>query len=599
MDHRWRDLGLIGAVCWLTLFFNLGATRLWDRDEPRNAGCAWEMLQRGDWVVPVFNAELRGHKPVLLYWLMMSSYGVFGVSEFSARFWSAALACGTVLCTYGIGRRLFDASVGRWSAVMLASCLMFDMAGRAATPDSPLIFLCTLSLWVFVRAGFPAGASGPGEFTPLSRLAVAAMGAVMGAAVLAKGPVGFLLPMAVSGMFLLIVRRPVVAADADSARKNWRQRVARVLRVFTPRHFFRTAWSMRPLTALAVAAAVAVPWYVWVGLRTDGEFLRAFFFEHHFDRATQSMEGHRGPFLLFYVGAILVGFFPWSVFAVPMVLETIRGIRRGDAWSRGLIFAACWVSVYVVLFSCARTKLPSYVTPCYPGLALLTGVFLCRWMRGESRVSIAWLKAALAIAGLVGLGLLIGLPIAAQRFLPGEAALGVLGLIPLAGAAVGLWLLHLRQQSAQAAVAFAAMAVLFTAALFGGALPRVSRHQQSHELWAAMETQGRVPQIGSFGCLEPSWVFYVGRPIAELRLDQAEVFPRPWQPKPRPQAAEFFSSGPDRFIITTARQWDELQRNLPPSATVLAECPYLFEDERLLLIGRRAEVAAGDRGRRE
>ena len=91
---------------------DLGGPRLWDRDEPRNAACAREMLERGDWVVPTFNAELRVLKPVMKYWLMISAYKVFGVNEFAARFWSAVFALATVWATYFIGRRLFDASAG-------------------------------------------------------------------------------------------------------------------------------------------------------------------------------------------------------------------------------------------------------------------------------------------------------------------------------------------------------------------------------------------------------------------------------------------------------------------------------------------------------
>ena len=95
-----------------TIFFtNLGQASLWDRDEPRNAGCAAEMMARGDWVVPTFNDELRQQKPVLLYWLIMSAYGLFGQNEFAARFWSATLAIGTVTATYGIARRLISPRV--------------------------------------------------------------------------------------------------------------------------------------------------------------------------------------------------------------------------------------------------------------------------------------------------------------------------------------------------------------------------------------------------------------------------------------------------------------------------------------------------------
>ena len=140
----------------ITVFFtNLGVPRLWDRDEPRNAGCAAEMLARNDWVVPIFNSQLRPHKPALLYWLMMSAYSVFGVNEFSARFWSALLAVGTCLATYMIGRRLFDSTIGLVSAIALATSMMFVVAARAATPDSVLVFCSTVSLMFFALGTFP------------------------------------------------------------------------------------------------------------------------------------------------------------------------------------------------------------------------------------------------------------------------------------------------------------------------------------------------------------------------------------------------------------------------------------------------------------
>ena len=149
-----RHITLLLATCALTLFLNLGATRLWDRDEPRNAGCTREMLARGDWVVPVFNDELRTHKPVLLYWLMMGAYGAFGQNEWGARFWSAALGAGTVLMTYAIGRRLFNAGAAFWAGVVLASSLQFAMMGRAATPEMLFAFCVTAALLAYVYGAF-------------------------------------------------------------------------------------------------------------------------------------------------------------------------------------------------------------------------------------------------------------------------------------------------------------------------------------------------------------------------------------------------------------------------------------------------------------
>jgi 4-amino-4-deoxy-L-arabinose transferase-like glycosyltransferase len=605
--ESWRHQLLIVGVAAIVMFTNLGGPRLWDRDEPRNAGCALEMQQRGDWVVPVFNAELRAHKPVLLYWLIMSAYAVFGVNEFAARFWSALLAVGTAWATYHIGRRLFDPRVGLWAGVALATSLMFGVAGRAATPDATLIFLTTLALLIYVLAIRPEQSL----YFPNRWLPAAAMYAVMGLAVLAKGPVGFVLPTAVIGMFLLIVRLPELPGTTTQA--SWLERLLRSLRPFAPGHFLRTCWAMRPLTAIAVVGAVALPWYVWVGWRTDGAFLQEFFLEHNLGRAASSMEGHSGS-LLFYPGAILIGFFPWSVFAVPVLIGLGSGLRRRDAWSAGYVLAATWIGVYVGLFSVAQTKLPSYVTPCYPALALLTGCFLHRWSTGRSAAAAWWPRLALGTLALVGLGITFTIPLLAREFLPGEMSLGVLGLIPLAGGLAAL-LLTSRGRVPAAAAAVAATALLFTTTLFGLGVWRVDRHQQNHVLLAAIDQRGGAPQVGAFGCLEPTWVFYGGRPITELARTSsgadapAEVIlpgspAAPLVRKPQPDAAEFFGTGRERMIITTDQHWAELQQQLPPEATVLAECPLFLRSKRLLLVGlppaartARVEIRSDSAGR--
>lgn len=184
---------------------------------------AREMLQRNDWIVPTFNAELRTHKPVLLYWCMLIAYHVGGADEFTARLPSALAAIGTVLLTYAIGRRLFNPRVGFWAAIALSCSVSFAMVGRAATPDGVLIFSSTLALALFVFGTFAAeighgrchrqrstGTLATNYWLLVSGRPslIAIMYAAMGLAVLAKGPVGFLLPTAIIGMFLLIQRLP-------------------------------------------------------------------------------------------------------------------------------------------------------------------------------------------------------------------------------------------------------------------------------------------------------------------------------------------------------------------------------------------------------
>lgn len=602
MSSQWKYPLLVAVVATFVLFSNLGGPRLWDRDEPRNAGCAAEMLARSDWVVPTFNDELRTHKPVLLYWLMMSAYAVMGVSEFSARFWSAALGVGTCLLTYGIGSRMFRPQVGLWAGLALASGLMFDVAGRAATPDSVLIFCCTLATWIYVRGTFPAvgsqlqdsasseGLNCPVQIRVFPTWPVAmAMYAAMGLGVLAKGPIGLVIPTAVIGMYLLIQRLENPAQLASP----WLTRLVRILQPFAPLHFLRTCWAMRPVTAIFTVLIIALPWYWLVGVRTDGDWIRGFFLEHNLGRATQAMEGHGGS-VFFYPVAILIGFFPWSVFAIPTLLELLHRLRAGRHHSQGYIFAACWVGVYVGLFTIASTKLPSYVTPCYPALALLTGAYVERWSRSATQVSPHWLRTSLSIYALAGLALLIGIPIAATYLLPGEQWLGVLGLIPIVAAGYGLW--SLRSQPQRTAIAFAASAVLLTSGIFALGSSAVDQHQQSHVLLERIDQLSPQPTIYTYQCLEPSWVFYAGMPIRQLTTTESSVVQTKssfWKPNPKLAAEEFWHSESDRFLITTSRGLENLGP-LPPHVGVLEEVPYFLKEEKLLLLGPISATTRAD-----
>ncbi len=602
MVQSLQQAAVVACLAGLVMFSNLGGPLLWDRDEPRNAGCAREMQQRGDWVTPVFNGELRAHKPVLLYWLMMVAYATFGVGEFAARFWSATLAVGTALCTYSIGRRLFHPNAGLWAGIAVASSLLFGVAGRAATPDSVVIFLSTLSIAIYVHGTFkarraieaepvaPTQLRVAGIWFPSSHAVVVGMYAAMALGVLAKGPVGLVLPMSVIGMFLLIVRLPAASSTSTAGIQ-----LPVLLRAFAPGHFLRTCWAMRPCTALLVTLVVAAPWYIWVGMRTDGEFLRGFFMDHNFGRALQPMEGHDGG-ILFYPGAILVGFFPWSVLALPVLVDLVVRMRRGDSWRPGYLLAACWVGVYVMLFSLAKTKLPSYVTPCYPGLALITGSFAFHWTRKKAIGSAHWRRLALGVLALIGLALVIGLPIAAHRFVPGEEWLGAIGLIPLLGGLLAWFLMERGLQRAAVSV-FAGSAVLLTTLAFGMVAQRVSRQQQIPQLLAAIEEPGAPPiQLASFGLLEPTWVFYGDRPITELAASGAaewlggwvEVAGR-WKPKPPLGIRDIRAAEENWVIITTDEHHDRLRSLLPDDFQVLAHVPYFLKNQHVLLVGRSDE----------
>ncbi len=592
-------VALAAAAVFLTL---LGAPSLWDEDEPRNAACAREMLERGDYVVPTFNFELRTAKPVLLYWLQIASYRAFGVNEFAARLPSALLAILTSLLVEMIGRRLFGPRAGLLAGLALASCLMFGVSGRAATPDSTLVFCTTASLALFVvgvDARQPGIFRGEGQaqrivggectlgggwrdFLPLRWGWWAGMYAALGLAVLAKGPVGAILPVAGLGLFLLVAgrdgQRPV---EQQTAAVSGLSRVLRRLGN-DARLFLAVAWSMRPVPSLLAFALIAVPWYVWVGLRTDGAWLRTFFGAENLGRFRNPQEGHSGPFF-YYAPAVLVGFFPWSIFLPISVWQATRGLRHTNPQRPAALLMLCWIGVWIGAFSLAGTKLPSYALPAYPALAVLTGAFIDRWLSSPESVP-RWLMGTAWISlGLVGAALIVGLPFVAWKLSPGLEWLGAVGLVPLAMGGLAAYFFH-RSEMQKLIAAFSVGAVLFCVACLAVAAASVSDRLTSPYFSAvareaAGDSGGKV-RLGTWEHSESSLVYYARGPIQRLSgLAEAEAF---------------LASGPDAMLLTSSARYEELRGRLPSDVEVLARKARFFKPTEVVLLGRKGSGTNGD-----
>ena len=579
MERRFPAWIMVFGMASLMFFLGLGTPRLFDEDEPKNAECGREMFVRGDWLVPTFNEELRTDKPILVYWLMLTSYHVFGVSEFAARFWSAALGVGTCLLTFGIGRVLFSPRVGLWAGLVLSSTLMFTTIARASTPDSTLIFFTTLSLYLFVQLGSlgpeidsnrPAGDWR--SILPTSALSFLAIYAAMAMAVLAKGPVGVLLPSVVIGFFLYAT---AVSELSKGSRVEPATRLGRwadhLKRWFQPAPLFRIAIAMRPHWIVLALAAIALPWYIAVSLETEGAWLQGFWGQHNVGRFLKPMEGHRGP-VVYYPIAILIGFFPWSVFCLPVLKGVMHRLRGGSAESRGLLFLVSWFSVYLVFFTCARTKLPNYVLPCYPAVALLTAWWFERAGREglfeNIRRDFAWAAWSLSAVGVV---LAAGLGIAGSMLLEGETVLAAVGLVPIFAGLFVQWTLK-RRRLEFARIAFAAGASLFILTVFLWAAPRISRHQDGAYL--AEQIQNRPEPAGpvaTYNYFAPGLVFYAERPIDRCR-GPAEI-----------SEALAASGG---LLITRADRLEELAPALPPGTEIIARRRRFLRRHDIIVLSR-------------
>lgn len=590
----WRDALLVAVVAGTVFFFQLGGTRLWDRDEPRNAGCAAEMLAAGDWIVPRFNDQLRFHKPVLTYWLMMSAYQVFGVSEFAARFWSAALGVGTCLLTWRIGSLLLGRRAGLLAGLILPGSTLFVLASRAATPDAPLIFCWTAAIWVYVESlkprwieGAAGTCSGNRGWFPRRLPVVAAFYGFIALGALAKGLAGVVPPMAIIGLFLML--------RINDGRRWWL--------VFHPGVFLSALISMRPLAGLVVVLAIAGPWYGLVAAATEGEFPRLFFLREHLGRATQTFEGHSGGWW-FYPLALLAGMFPWSVFAVPVALES--GWHRTKVNRPGVTLLVCWIAVTLGLFSLASTKLPSYITPCLPAAAILTGHAVGLWGQGRNSIGAQWYRVGEWALLACGIGLVIGFAVIARKLGASPAVLVVPGAALVVGSALTIFAGRLGVRGKMAWSGFTspglvvATAVLFQLGLFGLSAREVDRTRMTSGITDAIRKANPDAAIAAYRCLESSWVFYGQRPIHELALP-GEPAPNgvrtaDWQPLPR-LAPEALSNEPREWLVVVpAGHLEELQGRLGGPSEVLAQTPDFLRERELVLLRcspASVETAAG------
>jgi len=444
-------------ICAVNFAFMLGGHSLWDVDEPNNAVCAREMLAAGNWWVPVFNGSLRFDKPILLYWLMMPLFHIFGVHEWTARLPSAMAISSLVLVVFYFGRRIADTRTGLMAALLLAGSLHMVVIARAATPD-PLLILCVgFSLFAFLCFYL--------EGMDNQRLLMAAY-AVLGLGVLAKGPVAILLPALVLLAFLLLMGQ--------------KEHIGK----------------FRPVAGLCVILLVALPWYITVGVLTDGEWLKGFLLHHNIDRFTGALQGHRG-FPGFYILSFLLGWFPWSGLLIAAIAA---GVWRPAMLRKEPVrlFLLCWIGVFFVFFTLARTRLPNYMLPAFPAAALL----MACWVRAHAERAKFWLiRGALLLSVLAIAGAAIGL----QKQWPGEW-IYALCFTPVLLAA----LLSVRFSSQAIPVITAGM-LACVILLAGWVLPRFDHHKVTQGMAAAATRAGfDGHSLATFRYFQPSLLYYHG-----------------------------------------------------------------------------------------
>lgn len=544
---------------------NLGAHSLWDMDEGVNAESAREMLESGNWITPYFNYEVRTSKPAMNCWIVSLCYSAFGINEFAARFPSVLFGLGSVLVTYEFGRRLFGATTGFLSALILASCIEFCVISHAATPDPPLIFFILNALfvyWIGVESG--------------NRWWFIPFGFLTGLAVLTKGPIGLGMPSLIIGGHLL-----------------WTRRLKRLC-------------DRRLLVGALVFILTAGPWYGLVTLDTKGKWVEVFLLTENLKRFSRPSDGHAGG-VFYHVAAILVLFGPWVVFLPAALWHAFRDARstrndqtamfgdtgRPDTPSLDspdkYRFLLVWFLVFLVVFSLAATKLPNYLLPAYPAIALLSGRFLDRWRQGqlivpkwvttEAIVATAFFGFCIAAGLLVASGQ-VPLPIKIKGFQPLPTLIGSapIGLVLIAVGIVCGRLIRLGRLNT-AVTTFAVGAVVSLA--FIGAVPPVELQDYKVPKFFAEEVPlrqtNRDIRIASCRWMRHSMVFYARREIT--RLDDFQ------------QVNQFLSVPHPVYLIIPDDEWEHLSRTLSVPVQVRARKYDFYARRDILVIANQSATA--------
>ncbi|MBF0494592.1 MAG: glycosyltransferase family 39 protein [Candidatus Omnitrophica bacterium] len=347
-----KDLAVIFSVAVIVIFWNLGAGSLSSWDEGFYGGVARGILKTGNWLDLVWSGGRWSDKPPLYFWATALAMKTFGVNEFSVRFFSAVAAVATVLLVYLMTRKVYSERAAFASAMVLISTRQFIWAGKMGMLDATLTFFIALSIFFFIL----------GE---KKKIFLFLCPVAFGFAFMTKG-VGALSAPAALFLYLLFTKK------------------FRLLK--------------EPLLISGIFAGLIIPvcWNAIEFRHYGKEFIRGSFVTHLFLRTTTAMDGHTGNFLT-YLGVIPNKGRPWGLAGLCLIPYFLwRALNNKEEKHVPFI---CWAAVVILIFSAVKTKLYWYITPVYPALAVMTGVF-AEQVFGKNTRMLTFTLAVISIAYL-------------------------------------------------------------------------------------------------------------------------------------------------------------------------------------------------------
>ena len=477
-----------------------------DRDESRFAQATKQMLETGDYVDIRFQDEVRYKKPVGIYWMQAAAVKIgsaLGIRDALTTIWLYRLpslfgALSAVLLTYWTALAFVTQRAAVLAGLMMATCILLSFEGRIAKTDAVLLASVVAAMGALARAYLPEQRKWLGPQSVW--LIPAIFWTALAAGVLLKGPV---IPMVVG-----LTIGTLVVIDRSG---GW-------------------LMALRPAFGIAWFALLVLPWFLAIVLRSGESFFAEAIGHDLVSKLASGQESHGAP-PGYYLALFWVTFWPGAALA---------GLAASAVWSArrepGAKFLIAWIVPSWIVFEIVITKLPHYVLPLYPAIAIL----IAGIVDGRMLSSRPWLKRGtmwwFLIPLIFGIAGIVALLVIGRQF----------GLLvwPVIGASVVMGLLAWQLCEADGAghslMRAAVAAILLTVAVFGLILPAMQQLFPSATLAGIMRESGCTePVAAAAGYHEPSLVFLAG---TATRLTDAAG------------AADFLHGGDCRFAFIESRQ---------------------------------------------
>jgi 4-amino-4-deoxy-L-arabinose transferase-like glycosyltransferase len=458
------------AVFVATTLYLLGVRTLVPPDEGRYAEMAREMFVSGDWVTTRLNGIKYFEKPPLQTWMNALSFTLFGLGEWQARLWTGLCGILGVVMTGYAGSKVFGQRTGFYAALVLGSCFYWVACSQIDSLDMGLSGMMTIALCALLLAQRDDASAAE------QRNWMLVCWAGMALAVLSKGLIGLVLPGAILVLYTLITR-------------DW------------------NLWGRLHLVkGLLVFFAIAAPWFVLVGMRNPEQ--PYFFFVHeHWNRFFLKEHKREQSWYIFFT-LTAIGMVPW----VGVLLQSLRlAVQKEAGRFRPRLMLLVWAVFILLFFTKSNSKLPGYILPIFPALALLAANYL----------EVGTRRSRMLTAGsmsLVGVALMATVPFMAKMSKHGEAHLYqafqpwvlAAGFVALAGGALAV--VYARQMQRDLMVVVLAVTGFATTGLILAGFEPIGRARAGAAMLPAIQAELRpTSTIFSVGTYEQSMTFYLQR----------------------------------------------------------------------------------------